>query len=232
VRRLATFRWRTPDPTSVDEELALFDDDSAWLVVRGPRTLEPTIGSYRCEPPEGDRRALIAAGPGPLELDLLNPPADRARAELVAVADRVSAAARATPQAVATFHVQSLGAPAATSLGLSLLVVAAGVRAVEFELDPALSSIQFSHDGRPAQWCDLPDLPSGFATPDAVELGGVRQRARLEPGAYGAIAFDVPTAAGATAVSARVVGWLLEAFPDDPLPRPFSLRTEDTPIPA
>lgn len=230
MRRLATFRWRTPDPTSVDEELALFDDDSAWLVVRGSRTLASSIGTYRCEPAEADRSVLIAAGPGPVEFDLLKPSPDPAQGVLMAVADRVSAVARATPDAVATFHSQSLGVPADGSLELSLVVVASGARAVEFELDPASSSVQFSHDGQPVGWRDLPDLASGFATPDAAELGGVRRRARVEPGAYGAIAFDVPAPAGASAVSARVVGWLLESLPDDPLPARFSLRTEDAPI--
>ena len=230
--RLATFRWRAPGPTSVDEELALFDDDSAWLVVRGSRTLAPSVGTYRCEPAEADRDALLAAGPGPVEFDLLDPPPDPATAALMAVADRVAAAARATPDAVATFHTRPLGLPADGSLALSLLVVASGARAVEFELDPASSSVQFSHDGQPVGWCDLPDLPSGFVTRDAAGLGGVRRRAHVEPGAYGAIAFDVPAPAGGSAVSTRLVGWLVETLPDDPMPGRFRVQTEDAPIEA
>ncbi len=228
--RLATFRWRTPGPTDVDEELALFDDGSAWLVVCGSRSLEPTIGSYRGAVAEADRLALLLAGPGPVDLELLVPPVDRARAALMAVADRVAAAVRTAPVAEAGFHVQSLGTGADGLLHLSLLVVAAGTRAVELELDPQASSILFGADGRSVTWSELPDLPAGFVSPAAVELGGVRRRARIEPGAFGAIALDVPPAAGATVVSARIAGWLAEGFPDDPLPRPFSLRTAEMPL--
>jgi hypothetical protein len=230
VRRLATFRWRTPAPTFVDEELALFDDDTAWLVVRGSRTLAPSVGTYRCTPASADRHALVAAGPGPHEFDLLNASSDAATAALTAVADRVAAAARETPNAVATFHARPLGAPVDGSLAVSLLVVASGDRAVEFEIDPAASSVQFSHGGQPVGWCDIPDLPTGFVMPDAAGLGGVRRRAHVEPGAHGAIAFDVRASAGASAVSMRIVGWLPEALPDDALPARFSVQTEETPI--
>jgi len=67
-----------PDPTSVDEELALFDDLSAWLAVRGSRTLAPSVGTYGCEPAAADRDALLAAGPGPMDFDLFHPPPDPA----------------------------------------------------------------------------------------------------------------------------------------------------------
>ena len=110
--------------------------------------------------------------------------------------------------------------------------MAAGTRAVELELDPEASSILLGADGRSVTWSELPDLPAGFVSPAAVELGGVRRRARIEPGAYGAIALDVPPAAGATVVSARIAGWLAEGFPDDPLPRPFSVRTAEMPLVA
>jgi len=231
MRRLATFRWRTPEPTAVDEELAVYDDGSAWLVVRGSRTLDPLIGSYRCDVSSADRLALADAGPAPIEFDLLVPPVDEARAALAAVADRVATAARLSPEAVATFEVQSLGTAPGGSLRLSLLAVAAGVRPVEFELDPAASSIQLGVDGQGVTWSDLPDLPAGFVSPDALELGGVRRRARIEPGAYGAIALEVPPVDGATVVSARLAGWLAGGLPDDPLPQPFQLRAADAALP-
>ena len=226
MERLATFRWRTPEPTSVDEELVLFDDGSAWLVVRGARSLAPVVGTYRASPGEADRRGLQAAGPGPLDFDLLNPPGG-ALGSLMAVADRVSTLVRETPEAVATFHAQSLGRRSDGSLGLSLLVVGTGTRAVQFELDRGASAILFSRGDQAVDWTDLPELPAGFATPDASELGGVGRRAVVEPGTFGAIAFEVPAPAGIGAVAIRVGGRLSEALPDDPLPAQFSLTTAD-----
>ena len=216
----------------MDEELALYDDGTARLVVRGSRTLEPAVGTYRSEPNEADRQALAAAGPGPVDFDLLQPLRDAAELALLAVVDRVASAARGAPEAVATFHVQARGVAADGQLALALLVVAAGTRAVEFELDPARSSVQLSRDGQPLGWADLPELPAGFATPDAVALGGIHRRAVIRPGAYAALAFDVVAPATAGAVSLRVAGRLSAALPDDPLPRPFSLMTEDARIVA
>src|ERR1700690_2316457 len=121
VRRLATFAWRTPAPTSVDEELAIFDDGSAWLVVRGPRTALPAIGTYRCKPAQADHQALGSAGPGTPQFDLLKPPAAGAEAKLRVIADRVATAARREPDAVATFSVGCLAAGSGSgSLALSL----------------------------------------------------------------------------------------------------------------
>ena len=236
MRRLATFSWQTPAPTSVDEELALFDDGSAWLVVRGPRGSSPAIGTYRCEPAEADRVILTGAGPGPVLFDLLQPPADRKRAALMAVADRVASAARKKPDAVATFSIQQLepagSGPAAKpgSLALSLLVVGSGIRAVEFQLDPNASAVLFEGKGQTLTWSDLPRLAAGFVTPDAVELGGVRRTARIKPGDYGAIAFDVRAPAETSTVAVRLAGWLTSAPPDDPPRGRFGLSTPDAPI--
>jgi len=232
VRRLATFAWHTPAPTSVDEELALFDDGSAWLVVRGPRVADAAIGTYRVEPIEADRLALVAAGPGRVDFDLLHRPSRGARSALMAVADRVAAAARKMPDAVATFYVQALDTPASGSLGLSLSVVASGVRPVEFRLDPGASSVVFGHAGKTVSWSDLPSLAAGFVTPDAVELGGVRRTARIEPGDYGAIAFDLPPAAGASEVLARLAGWLSSGPPDEDEPGRFDVSTDEAPVHA
>jgi hypothetical protein len=231
VRRLATFAWQTPAPTSVDEELAIFDDGSAWLVVRGPRTDAPAIGTYRCEPPKADHRALSAAGPGSVRFDVLKP-AGGDDAKLRAVADRVAAAARAVPDAVATFYVQQLEQDAPGPLALSLQVVASGTRAVEFRLDPDGSSVLFGRGGHTLSWADLPRLASGFVTEDAVELGGVRRTARIEPGDYAVIAFDLPAPPGASNVAVRVAGWLSSGPPDEDEPGRFDVSTEEAPVHA
>jgi hypothetical protein len=233
VRRLATFAWKTPLPTSVDEELAIFDDGSAWLVVRGPRTATPAIGTFRCEPVKADHRALGSAGPGTFRFDLLHPPADGPQAKLMAIADRVATVARKQPDAVATFSVAgtALGASSApATLTLSLLVIASGTRAVQFRLDPEASSVLFGRDGQTLSWSELPRLASGFTTAEAVELGGVRRTARIEPGDYAAIAFDLSAPAGTSAISARVAGWLSSAPPDEHQPERFELLTDDAPI--
>ena len=229
MERLATFHWRTPEPTSVDEELVLFDDGSAWLVVRGSRSLAPAVGTYRASLGEADRRSLLAAGPGPVDFDLLTPPGE-ALGSLMALADHVATMVRETPEAVATFHAQSLGWRSDGSLAVSLLVVGSGTRAVQFELDPGASAILFSHGGQVQGWSDLPALRAGFATSGASELGGVGRRAVVEPGTVGAIAFEVPAPAGIAAVAIRVGGRLSEAFPDDPLPAQFSLTTADAAV--
>jgi hypothetical protein len=224
ARRLATFAWRTPAPTSVDEELAIFDDRSAWLVVRGPRTAQPAIGTYRYEPAQADHRALADVGPGTTQFDLLKPPGGDADAQLRGIADRVAAAARRQPDAVATFSVAGSGSG---TLAVSLFVVASGTRAVEFRLDPEASSILFGRAGQTLSWSDLPRLASGFTTADAAELGGVRRTARIEPGDYAAITFELAAPAGTTAISARLAGWLSPALPDDTQPGRFELLTED-----
>jgi hypothetical protein len=230
VRRAATFAWQTPAPTSVDEELAIFDDGSAWLVIRGPRTATPAIGTYRCLPAKADHRALGAAGPGTVQFDLLHP-ASGADAKLLAIADRVAAAAREAPDAVAMFYVRGSGS-ASGPLAVSLQVVASGTRPVEFRLDPAASSVLFGRGGQTLSWSDLPRLASGFVTADAVELGGVRRTARIKPGDYAAIAFDLPAPAGASVVSVRVAGLLSSVLPDEKLPQPYSLMTDEAPLHA
>jgi hypothetical protein len=150
----------------------------------------------------------------------------------MAAADRVAGAARALPDAVATFYVRQLEPGASAPLALSLQVVASGTRAVEFRLDPAGSAVLFGRGGHTLSWSDLPRLSSGFVTADAVELGGVRRTARIEPGDYAVIAFDLPAPAGASAVSVRVAGWLSSAPPDKPPPGRFGVDTEEAPIRA
>jgi hypothetical protein len=99
-------------------------------------------------------------------------------------------------------------------------------------LEPSKCTVHFSQGGQPIAWFAMPELGSGFVTPDAEGLGGLRRRAKVKPGAYGATAFDIPAPGNATAVSIEVAGWLSEALPDERSPAPFAVRTEDAPIPA
>jgi len=232
VSRVATFAWRSPPPTSVDERLAVYDDGTALLVVRRPRALTGAIGTFKTKPRGDDLRSLTAAGPGPVVFELTGRPGDPASAALLAVAERVSAAARAKPRAVATFFAGPLAGVAAGRLSMSLLVVGSGTKAVELELEPAKCTVHFSEGGQPIAWFAMPELGSGFVTPDAEGLGGLRRRAKVKPGAYGATAFDIPAPGNATAVSIEVAGWLAEALPDARLPEPFAVRTEEAPIPG
>ena len=75
MARLATFLWQTPAPTSVDEELALYDDGSVYLVVRRPLHGGPSVGTYKAAPGKGAFDELAATGPGPIQFDLLHTPA-------------------------------------------------------------------------------------------------------------------------------------------------------------
>jgi hypothetical protein len=232
LKRLATFAWRSPPPTSVNECLAIYDDGSAWLVVRRPRALTGAIGNFVAQPGDDDLLALTSSGPGPIVFELLSQPRDTKAADLLAIANRVSEAARAKPHAIATFYAGPLAAVAAGRLSMSLLVVGGGTKAVQFELEPAKCTVHLSRDGQPIAWFAMPELGSGFVTPDAEGLGGLRRRAKVKPGAYGATAFDIPAPGNATAVSIQVSGWLAEALPDERSPEPFAVRTEEAPIPA
>ena len=227
MERLVTFRWRSAPPTSVDEELAVYDDASARLVVRASRSISPMLGTYRCPVGAEDLRALARVGPDPVVFDVVAATTDEVEVALRQIAERVAAQALQAPEAVATFQLAWLRGAAGGAISLALLVAGSGDRAVQFELDPEASSIQFSRDRQPIGWYDLPQLSAGFVTAAAVGLGGLRRRAMVEPGAVGAIALDVPAPEGATAVAMRVVGWLAEALPDDALPARFEVRTGD-----
>ena len=238
MARLATFEWHTPPPTSVDEELALYDDGSAVLVVRRPRRPTATVGSYLAHPSAGDARLLAAAGPELVVFDLLAPAADAtgvtgATGGLMGVADRVAADSLATPRAVVTFHAHVANPASGGTLATTLLAVAEGTEPVEFELDPRSSSVHFlDTSGQPLSWHDLPNLPTGFMTLDGEGLGGVLRPAVVAPGAYGGIAFDATPPAGATSVSILVAGWISAAFLDAADPRPFQVRTAAAPFPG
>lgn len=215
--RVATVRWRSPEPTAVDEELAVYDDGSAWLVVRSPRTTDPVVGTFSTVPSAEDHAAL--AGLGEVEVDLLagsdESPGER-------VAEQVAALARAAPVATVAFHAAA-PAPAEATLA----VVGGGTRAVQFELDPGAVVVHVEAGGAEAGWREAAPLQTGFVTPGADGLGGVRRRAVVEPGQLGAIALDVPGLAdlAGDAVVVQVSGWLYDYLPDDVEAARFRVRT-------
>ena len=226
MARRATIRWQSPAPTAIDEELALYEDGAALLVVRGPHDLGPTIGTFRCNPDAADLRLLSDAGPEPVELNLLVPPPDADAAEMEAAAQRIAATGAEHPDATATFYGRA-DAANDEMLSVTLLVVGAGLRPVEVQLDPASSSVQFHDAGQPVGWAELPQLPIGFVTPLAADLGGLGRRGVVAPGVYGAITFEVPAPSAASSMTIQVAGWLTEALPDDTGPHPFVARTAE-----
>lgn len=233
MTRLATITWRSGPPAAIDEELALFDDGVAWLVLRTPRRAAGMVGTFATRPGPADLEALGGAGPGPHAFDLAGGPQDAATAALRAVADRVAAAALGTPRAAARFEAGTLGPVAGGRLSMAILVTGAGTRAVRFELDPARCTVHFaSADRQPVAWFPLPELGSGFVTPDAEGLGGLRRRARVRPGGLGATAFEIAAPGAAATVAIEVAGRLEEGPPDERAPRPFSVRTAPAPIPG
>jgi len=225
VERRATFRWQTPPPTSIDEELALYDDGSAWLVVRRPRAGTPTIGTYSVRPSGEQFAALAAAGGQGVTFDLLGPMDDSA-ADLMAKADEVADAARQQPLATASFYSPALGPSVDGELSLALQVVGAGERPVQFDIDPLACAVLFSNFGEPVGWREFPDLETGFITPDAEGLGGLGRRAEVPPAGYGAILVKVPVPTPITGVAMQVAGLLYEALPDNVLGQPFEVRTD------
>jgi len=108
--------------------------------------------------------------------------------------------------------------------------VAAGERAVEFELGPSAGAVHFSANGQPVSWSEFPELRIGFVTAAAKGLGGLRSAAVVGPGAYGAITIPVVVPEGADGVSVQVAGWLRAALPDDEMPQPFEVRTDRAPL--
>jgi hypothetical protein len=230
VKRLATFEWRSPPPNSADETMAIYDDGSAWLVVRSPRTPPRAIGTFVAKPTANDLAALTAAGPGPVMFSAVGGAPDRASAELRVTADRVASAAREKPRAIATFQAGPVAPVAGGMLAMALLVDGGGKQAVELELEPRKCTIHLARDGMSVGSMSMPELGSGFVTPEGEGLGGLRRRATIKPRVFGATAFQVPAPADATHVAIDVHGWLAEALPDERAPAPFAVRTMNAPI--
>jgi hypothetical protein len=227
VARLATFLWHTPPPTSIDEELALYDDGVARLVVRKGQRGGPSVGTYATTPDKAAFNELAAAGPGPVQFDLLHTPAP-AVAALMARAKEVADAAIERPEAVALFYARRLPGAEEGQLSLALGVVGQGEHAVQVDLDPRACAVHFSDNGQEVAWLEMPPPVLGFVTPEADLLGGVNMRAGVEPGIWATINVDVDLPAEpATAAAIQVGGWLYEALPDEARPGRFDVRTDD-----
>ncbi len=214
MRRLATVQWQSPPPTSVDEELAAYDDGSVWLVVRCSREGTPTIGTWSVSPSPGDHAALVAAGD--VLVDLLHPQS------VPEVAERLRTAALANPVATAQF----LAAGGAGET-VTFVVAGDGTRPVQFELDPGTLVVHVEKEGAELAWFEPAPPETGFITPSAEGLGGLGRRAVIAPGAVGALVLEVPQLAQADGdgVAVSASGWLAEGLPDEEMPRRFRVRT-------
>ena len=214
MRRLATVRWQSPAPTSVDEELAAYDDGSVWLAVRSSRDGTPTIGTWSTTPAAEDHAALVAAGD--IVVDLLH-------AQTVPeVVERLRTEALARPVATAQFL-----AAGGAGESVTLAVVGGGTRPVQFELDPGSLTVHAEKDGVETAWLEPAPPATGFITPSAEGLGGLGRRAEMAPGAMGALVLEVPelTQADGDDVAVSASGWLAEGLPDEPMPARFRVRT-------
>jgi hypothetical protein len=216
-RRLATVCWSTPAPTSVNEELAIYDDGSAWLAVRVPRDGGNAIGTFTGRPTR--EQAAELAGVGTIEVDLL-----AAGLPVGAdVGDALAAALRENSYAAVAFSAASRSdADGVAQVGL--YAVATGVAALPFELEVPRCAVHFLAHGREVGWTDLPELPTGFVTADAEGRGGIGRPADIRPGSYGAIGLAVPVPAGADEFQLQVAGRILLDLPDG-APAGFEVRT-------
>ncbi|MBA3338799.1 MAG: hypothetical protein H0T54_03460 [Geodermatophilaceae bacterium] len=214
MQRLASVRWHSPPPTSVDEELAAYDDGTAWLVVGCSREGTATIGTWSTTPGAAAHAALVAAGD--VVVDLLH---DQAVPE---VAEHIRSAALATAVSTVEF-VAAKGA----GESVTLAAVGGGTRPVQFELDPDSITVHVEKDGATLAWFEAAPPTTGFVTPEAVGLGGLGHRAEIAPGGFGGVALDVPgmNAVIGSAVAVQVSGWLADGLPDQDLPRRFRVRT-------
>lgn len=229
MARLATFEWRSPPPTSVDEVLVI-DDGMAHLVIRRPRRVSATVGSYLSRPSAEDLAALTEAGPGPVTFQVHQPDPDPASSALREVAERVVEACLASPRATVTFA-GVVSAVAGGRLSVALVAGGEGPDPVELELRPETSVVHLSGPQGEITWLPMPRLATGLVNSSAEGVGGVGVRARMRAGEPAATTFEVPDVAGATSLAIEVTGWLSEALPDEPQPTPFAVRTPEAPIP-
>jgi len=214
MQRLTSVRWVSAPPTSVDEELATYDDGSVWLVIRSSRDGRSVIGTWSTTPAPEQHAALVAAGdllvqlPGALEIP--------------AVAEDLRLAALDSPVATAEFFA-AFGPAGTVTLG----ALGGGSLPVQFELDPTVVTVHIESAGATTAWFEASPPSTGFITPDATGLGGLGRRAQIDPGVFGALILQVPglPTADGTAVAVQAAGWLAEGLPDQQLPLPFRVRT-------
>ena len=218
----ARIRWQSPPPTSVDEELVVYDDGAAYLIVRTSRDASPVIGTWQADVDAVDLDAL--AGQERI-VDLRHPALD----PVISTAERIAAAARATPLATATFYASTL--PGGE---VALLAVGGGTGPTDFQLDPdsVIVHVEDSH-GNEVGWQSMQRLETGFVSPEPQGLGGVGRPAEIPPGAYGVIALNGPAIAGGPegAVAVEVTGQLRDALPEQPSDEHFRVRTAAVPLP-
>lgn len=231
MTRLATFVWRSPPPTAIDEVLVL-DEDLARLAVRRPRRPTNTVGAYGAIPDDMDRAALLAAGPGPVTFHVHPAETDPGKRALLAVANRVADQCLTGPRATVTFTTSVTDVAADGTLGIALLAVGAGMDPVVFHVDHAASTVHLSGPEGAITWLPMPRPPTGFINAQAVGVGGMGTPARLPPGVPVGATLRVPGAPGATSVAIEVAGWLSETLPDEPRPEPFAVRTPEAPLPG
>jgi hypothetical protein len=184
-----------------------------------------TVGTYEGTAEESEVGELTAAG-SDIELDVTAQ--DGELGAVAVAADRVAQRLLASPLAVAQFLARPIGAVPPLPQTLALCVLGGGSQPVEFQLDLGACAIHFGTSGTPVSVIPLPDLPMGFMTSDADGLGGVRQRALVDPGVLGAISMPLEIPEGINELSAQVVGsWFL---PGNESPEDFEAHTTPQPL--
>jgi hypothetical protein len=222
---VASVRWCTPPPSSINERLIVDDDGHAWLEVLRSRSPGETVGTYEGAVEKAEIRELTAAG-SDVALDVVVH--DPRLAAVAVMADRVAQRLLASPLAVAQFFARPVGAVPPLPATLAIGVLGVGSQPVEFELDLAECAVRFSSGRAPVSWIPLPELSNGFMTPDAEGLGGVRQHATVPPGVVGAISVPLVVPDDANELSVRVIGgWF---FPGESIPEGFEARTAPQPL--
>jgi hypothetical protein len=213
VAEIARIHWQSPAPTSVDEELVVYDDGTARLVVRTSRDGAPAIGTWSATVAPDDMAVLEGQS---RDVDVRQPVSD----PVVATADRVAASARESPVATATFH-----AGVVPGGRVALLAVGGGTAPAEFELDVDSVVVHLQDDGAEVGWHRVERLQTGFVSPEPAGLGGVGRPAEIAPGAYGAIALDVAPLEEAGQVAIEVAGYLRDGLLEHPSYQRFIVRT-------
>lgn len=219
MTEIARIRWRSLAPTEVDEELVVFDDERALLVVRTSRLGSPTVGTFAASVSPGEFGELRGQR---LEVD----PREGHSDPVITLADGIAMTARGTPLAAATFH--SAVVPGG---GFALQAVGSGDRPARFELDPGSVIIHVERGGQEIAWHEHPILETGFVSPAPEGLGGVGRPAEIEPGAYGTIALSDLGITGSGEVAVELHGWLRDELPEPSYER-FRVRTAAVPLPA